>query len=437
MADRVLQPENTLNTRTLVSSGLSTTPEGQFTLAGRTAEITGENVSTLSAKIKALLGQYQQAGQVQESQGIQEQVRRGTAPLPADLAGAQLSPSQILGFRRGEVSAVEPTIGGARKQIQEAESAISQLRDFESTYSANKLRLLTMQQQQESQLRDDARALFNSAIGVGSKAVEGIIAKNPDIIKNAGFNKETADFFVQGLKEQEAIKAKQAEEVSMGKATLEALREQNLALLGQKLGVGTFSTPQNPAIGDAFNRATAGTTFTTDDRIQYQRQIQGYMDRGDIQGAKDFIEDLAVSGFGIVGYQTYITEKTGIAQLNDIKREMQNYIAKGGNTNIFVGKEQDILNKIGKTKDPDLARIGVKLTNALITFRRQATGVQFSQKEQEQYEKMFPKIGKDVNFNMANLDGLTQAMQIAMKATLQQRIGASNYSQLFEWEYIQ
>ena len=228
MADRIF-PEENLSTRTLGATGLfPETPGAQFTLAGRTAQNVSQsvpNVLSLSAQIKSLLAQYQQFGSAQEAQGIQEQVRRGTAPLPADLAGAQLSPSQILGFRKGEVGAVEPTIGGARGLVKEAETATSRLQDFLQTYEANKLKALTLQQQQESQLRDDARSLFNAAIGVGSKAVEGLISKDPDIIKNAGFNKETAQFFFEGLKNKEAVEAKKAQEVSAGRASLEASRK--------------------------------------------------------------------------------------------------------------------------------------------------------------------------------------------------------------------
>ena len=57
-----------------------------------------------------LLRRTQQFGQNKVYAGQREQVDRGTAPLPSDLSGMQLSSNQIQGFRRGEQAAGEPTI---------------------------------------------------------------------------------------------------------------------------------------------------------------------------------------------------------------------------------------------------------------------------------------------------------------------------------------
>src|SRR3990167_8829496 len=80
--------------------------------------------------ILQMLQQAQQQGQQQLGTTQMEQVQRSTAPLPGDLSGMRLSPQDILGFRRGEGAALEPTIGGIRSQISEAGQQITNVKDF-------------------------------------------------------------------------------------------------------------------------------------------------------------------------------------------------------------------------------------------------------------------------------------------------------------------
>jgi len=139
-----------------------------------------------------LLKQYQQFGQQQVSSGQLEQTQRATAPLPQDLAQVKLSPQQILGFRRGEVSAVEPTIGGARRLVQETESA-----------AGNIQRLLDNFRQTQEQLKNDVRQSIALAAQGGSAGLESLVKFNPDAFKTAGLDAES---YIA------AIKAKEAEE---------------------------------------------------------------------------------------------------------------------------------------------------------------------------------------------------------------------------------
>ena len=95
-----------------------------------------------------------------------------------------------LAARSASVQALTPTIGGAKDVLSQAKDLITQYTQI-----------------QEKQ-RDDARAIFTSALGAGSQAVRGLLEQQPDLLKLAGLNPETAKFFIQSKEAEEARKTK-------------------------------------------------------------------------------------------------------------------------------------------------------------------------------------------------------------------------------------
>ena len=128
------------------------------------------------------LKQAQAFGYSQEQAAQQQQFQRGTATLPSDLANKQLSGSQILGFRRGEVSAIQPTIGGARSYVAELQKSIDDFKDL------------------ETQQIGKAKIAFDIAGQGGSQALEGLALDNPSVFKLLGINPKS---YIAGIKAQE------------------------------------------------------------------------------------------------------------------------------------------------------------------------------------------------------------------------------------------
>jgi hypothetical protein len=62
---------------------------------------------------------------------------------------------------------------------------------------------------------------------------------------------------------------------------------------------------------------------------------------------------------------------------------------------------------------------------ALLPFRRQQTGVQFSQKEQEQYDKMFPSNGNIKAVNDAIISSLLTAQKDRVELVESNVLGSS------------
>lgn len=151
------------------------------------------NAAQLGDLVMSMLKKYQQYGKQQVSAGQLEQTERGSAQLPSDLANLNLSPSQQLGFRRGEVGAVEPSIGGARKLVQEAESGISEVKSY----------LEELRRLDETKMKT-AQSAVQAAIQSGSVGLQELVSVSPEVVKAAGYDAKTLTAIASGLKKKEA-----------------------------------------------------------------------------------------------------------------------------------------------------------------------------------------------------------------------------------------
>jgi hypothetical protein len=119
---------------------------------------------------------------------------------PSNLVGA--SPGQQNSARSGSVNAVSPTIQGAGnsaqtygEQLNSFSDILGRAQDFMSTQEKNKQNTIK-----------DARDLIDTAIGIGSDALENLMKAQPDIVKAAGFDAKTLEGFVSSLKKSETKK---------------------------------------------------------------------------------------------------------------------------------------------------------------------------------------------------------------------------------------
>lgn len=130
--------------------------------------------------------------------------------------------------------------------------------------------------------------------------------------------------------------------------------------------------------------------------------------------------------------KNYIGRKASAAQLLSISEEIKKLQARGLPTNIFVGNVDNLLGKIGKSIDPEVAKIRTRLESAQYEYRRAMTGVQFGEREAESYRKLFPGYEKDVPVNIAKIEGLTDSFILHNSVLLENAIGTDNYNQIFK-----
>jgi hypothetical protein len=112
-----------------------------------------------------------------------------------------------------------------------------------------------------------------------------------------------------------------------------------------------------------------------------------------------------------------------LAALADTRAILGELQAKGVPTDFLSGTAENIARKLGKSTNTEYVRLGNRLMSTLIAYRRAATGVQFSQREQSQYAAMFPNYKNDLPVNLALIDGLERDITLNDRMFWESKLG--------------
>jgi hypothetical protein len=127
---------------------------------------------------------------------------------------------------------------------------------------------------------------------------------------------------------------------------------------------------------------------------------------------KSLIVQAAVEGEN-VEMKNRIRGRMGtVAALKEARRILEAFQEKGVDTGVIRGGWENFLRKLGTSSNPEFVALQTQLKDALITYRRAATGVQFSVKESQEYERMFPNYSQELPTNLAAIKGLERAMRV-------------------------
>lgn len=144
---------------------------------------------------------------------------------------------------------------------------------------------------------------------------------------------------------------------------------------------------------------------------------------GNLDELKSTIKQAAIEGENVDTKNQVRGREATKAALADTKLMLAELQAKGVPTNWFSGTAEDLARRLGTSTNPDYVRLGTRLMDTLITYRRAATGVQFSAKETEQYAKMFPNYKQSLPVNLATLDGMLRAISTNDRVFWEQKLG--------------
>lgn len=171
-------------------------------------------------------------------------------------------------------------------------------------------------------------------------------------------------------------------------------------------------------------KATAGALQTQMD------QIDDYLTSGDLVGAQDKLLATARNATSATQQNAVEGMTAGLQALSDIEFKLNEFIANGGDVGLLVGTEEQIRNKLGQTKNPEIARLGTEILGTIQSYRLRVTGKAFTQQENEEYQKLFPNIGKSYELSSANLDGLRSVFRRDLRNFYIARLGQSIYDGL-------
>ena len=144
---------------------------------------------------------------------------------------------------------------------------------------------------------------------------------------------------------------------------------------------------------------------------------------GNLDELKSTIKQAAIEGENVDTKNQVRGREATMAALADTKLMLQELKAKGVPTNWFSGTAEDLARKLGTSTNPEYVRLSTRLMDTLITYRRAATGVQFSQKETEQYAQMFPNYKQTLPVNLATIDGMLRAIKTNDRVFWEQKLG--------------
>lgn len=132
-----------------------------------------------------------------------------SAQAPQSLIGA--SPGQQDSVRSNQAQVFSPLISGANSAAQ---TFGEQLNSFGNQVNAAKSFMDSYQAQQQK-AKADAQSIVHDAIASGSDAIDALIKSQPDVVKLAGYNNDTLQGVITGLKRTEAEKAATAQKTAL------------------------------------------------------------------------------------------------------------------------------------------------------------------------------------------------------------------------------
>lgn len=127
---------------------------------------------------------------------------------------------------------------------------------------------------------------------------------------------------------------------------------------------------------------------------------------GQMDQLGDVIRQAAVDTENVDTKNQIVGRRALLASLQDTRGILEELKAKGVPTNWFTGSVEDLARKLGTSTNTEYVTLANRLQGTLINYRRAATGVAFSEREQQQYAKMFPNYKNTLPVNLALLDGL-------------------------------
>lgn len=175
------------------------------------------------------------------------------------------------------------------------------------------------------------------------------------------------------------------------------------------------------AYGSAFSRAILNAApMKRAGLIQTANDIAAGGTEDDL---KSLIRQAAIEGENVDVKNQILGRQATIRALSDAKKLITDMKAQGVPTSLLSGTMENVARNLGKTTNPQYIRLAQNLQDALINYRRAATGAAFSDSESKAYASMFPAYTNDLPVNVALLDGLTEAMSSRDNAYWEYKLG--------------
>ncbi len=188
-------------------------------------------------------------------------------------------------------------------------------------------------------------------------------------------------------------------------------------------------------LSGSFNRAFSEATTQGYSEGEVERIVanaKSYAASGDYEGLKENLLNVATKSLGTAEQTRIRGRQAAIDALTNIETALEDYKKKNPTgTNIVSGTLEQIVQKVGASSDPDLARIKNLIQLAMSDYRLGQTGVAFNKEEAKQYKDIYPDISNLGGLNTSKISATKEAMQIYVTSTLGSIIGQKNYEEIY------
>lgn len=193
-------------------------------------------------------------------------------------------------------------------------------------------------------------------------------------------------------------------------------------------------TAQNKPVMDAFS-VVGGRLGAKDVREGAQNALDSYLQQGDIDGAKSYLKDLAITGANTEDKKKFEGRANSISELTTVGNLLNDYAEQHGNVSglggLFNGTEEQIAKKIGAVNDPTLRNIASRINLSLIDYRNAVSGASFTAAEKKDYENLFPSIMNGTELNLNTINTLLDVFEGRQETFYKTQLGSMPYDQLF------
>jgi hypothetical protein len=159
--------------------------------------------------------------------------------------------------------------------------------------------------------------------------------------------------------------------------------------------------------------------------------LDDYLQKGDIDGGKNYLKRIALEKAPVDQRTPVMGKERTVDLLREIKNDLRVLENNGVPTGFLSGNLENILQRVGQVKNPEMRKVATKIGVALMNYRKSITGAAFAAQETADYNKIFPGINKVGDLNSANIDALNEVFTGDVNKFYQQSMGSGNYKKLF------
>lgn len=143
---------------------------------------------------------------------------------------------------------------------------------------------------------------------------------------------------------------------------------------------------------------------------------------------KQTIIQLATEGENVETKKQIRGRQAMLNSLRQVDGVLDELEKAGVQTGLYRGSWENLQRALGTSSDPRLVRLGTRLDALLVEYRRNTTGVQFSERESEAYARMFPTYKNAPPVNRALIKGLADEASSQDLSYWTQKLGPAGAS---------